>query len=284
MMKHFSRALSLALAVIFIMTMGVTAFAKKADGYVSTPNDVNYEINVDGEKLTLLSNRKGPQKFSIKDGKISFRVDDTGLVLSFETKSNNDKDVILGKDVKQFKITGNVAALALTDTLDYKYHAKVEAEVNWLTVMGSCKVSIGENASVNNLGIHNNDAEVVYADGAFIAKENKAPATRTKLEMAIRDYNYYTAHASYDNVEKTVTLPCTMPGCTVKDAMKDVILKVCEVNGGDSVSGRWFWPNLNGGSTESGSYVYRFIPSDNEHEGAQITVNFISYNDNPNKF
>lgn len=286
-MKMLRRMICLLLAVAAAASMCVASFAItdwRDKRYIALPGDVSYELNVEGGKLTLLSNLKTPKEYATKDSALALRVDDYGLVLSFTTSGGSYKEVVLGKDVKLFSVTGTLNSLALTDTVDYHYTVEVDAMVNELTVTGDCTVKLSENTGVNKLGIHNSEAEVSYAPGAFIADKNVAPVTDVQLDVDIREFNYFTAHASYDKLTNTVTLPATMPGCTVQEAMRDVILRVEEFANVDLVSGRWYWPNLNGGSTESGTYIYRFIPTDNKHESTYITVNFISHEDNENAF
>lgn len=283
-MKKLYRLLSAVLAVAVIVSLTVTAFARPNDKYIVTPNDINYEINVKNNKITLISNQKTPQQYNSKDAKLALRVDDNGLVLCFVTSGNNNKEVILGKGVKQLSITGSMNELALADSIDYHYSFEIGGKVNYFTITGTCKVNLTENATINNLSVHNSEAEVTYEDGATVVAKNTELASDIYLDIEIREYNYFTGHGCYDGNTKTITLPATMEGCTVSEAVRDAVIKVREKNGGDLVSGRWYWPNLNGSSTESGNYVYRFAPTDNKYKTAQVTINFISYEDNQKVF
>lgn len=283
-MKNMRRFICFALAVAMLLGMNVVSFAaRKNDKYIALPNDVNCEINVKDGKLTVISNQKTPQSYVTADSKLALRVDKNGMVLSFDTKSGN-KEVILGKDLKQPKFTGSISVLTVNDSVDYHYSLTVEGKVNELTVAGSCNIQLTDTAVVNKLGVHNKDAKVMAADGAKVVSKNEALANSVSLDIEIRDYNTYTAHSEYDALTKTLTLRATNPGCAVKDAVKDASIKVETTRDTDAVSGRWYWPNLDGGSTESGTYIYRFMPTDGRYKSAEITVKFISAADNGKAF
>lgn len=284
-MKNMRRFICFALAVAMLLGMNVVSFAaRKNDKYIALPNDVKYEINVENGKLTLISNQKTPQSYATKDSKLALRVDKNGMVLGFETKGNNYKEVILGKDLKHPKFTGNISVLTVNDSLDYNYKIVVDGKINELTVAGGCNVELTDTAVVNKLGVHNKDAKVIAADGAKVVSKNDEFANSTVLDVEIRDYNYYTAHSEYDRNTNTLILRATNSGCTVKDAIKDAIIKVETTRNTDAVSGKWYWPNLDGGSTESGTYCYRFMPTNGIYKSAELTVKFISAADNDKLF
>ncbi len=284
-MKNMRRFVCFVLAFAMLISMNIIAFAaKKSDKYVSVPTDVNYEINVKDGKLTLISNQKSPQSYDTKDSKLALRVDKNGLVLSFDTKSNNYKEIILGKDLKQPKFSGSINVLTINDSIDYNYNITVEGKINELTVAGSCNIELTDTAVVNKLGVYNKDAKVIAADEARVVSKNEELANALTLDIEIRDYNTYTAHSEYDALTKTLILRATNPGCTVKDAVKDASIKVETTRDTDAVSGKWYWPNLNGGSTESGTYIYRFMPTDGKYKSAEITIKFISAADNEKAF
>lgn len=276
-MKMMHRIVSLVLAVAAVASLTVTSMAwkKKDVKYITTPGEINCEINVNGEDITIISNQKQPQKFTTKDGRIAFQVDKYGLILSFTTKGNSYKEVRLG-EAYIFNVTGNMNGLALHDTLNYKYKAVVDATVNDFTITGSCEVEVSEDSVINILGIYNDDAKVILLEGARARVTEKQPASKVRLDVEIRPYRSYTAHSEYDYINNILTLRATAEGCTVKDAMRDAIIRVEKVNGGDLLSGRWFWPNYDGGSTESGTYVCRFMPTDNRYQTVELTINFIA--------
>jgi len=281
-MKKLRFIVCLTLAVAMVLSMSVAAFAKKDDHFIKVPGEVKYEINVKNNELTLYSNIKSQQKFTTKDSMLALRVDDHGLVLSFTTSGNNYKEVILGKDAKTLTVSGSLNRLSLDDTVDYHYTINVDGKINELPVGGDCKVNLKADSAVNKLGIHNKEAEVFADDDARIVSTNKDPLNKLYLDIEIRKYNYYTSNSEYDERTKTLTLRATRPGCTVSDAVKDAVIRVEEKSGDDLVSGRWYWPNLNGGNTASGTYVYRFQPTDGKYDSAEITISFISYQDNKN--
>lgn len=285
-MNIAKRLLSVSLAAAAAFSLSVTSLAwssnrfKKYDDIV-TPGQINCEINVKGESITVTSNQKGPQKFTTKDGRIAFRVDKQGLVLSFTTKGNNFKEVRLG-EAYIFDVTGEMSSLSLHDSLSYRYKAEVDATVNELTVTGECEVELSENSSVNELAVYNKDAKVMALDGAFIHNSLNEPASELRLDVDIRDYRSYTAHSDYDINTKILTLRATTPGCTVQEALKDAIIRVERKKDGEAVSGRWVWLKLDGGSTESGSYTCHFFPSDNRYQSLDLNINFVA-NSSPQK-
>ena len=284
-MKNMRRLVCFALVAAMLLGMSVISFAaRKNDKIIALPDEVKYEINVKDGKITLTSNQKGPQSYDTKDSKLALRVDKNGMVLSFDTKSNNYKEVILGKSLKKPVITGSLNALTLNDSLDYHYTVKVEGMINEFSVMGGCNVELTDTAVINKLGIHNKDAKVIAADGARVVSKNEELANTVTLDIEIRDYNTFTAHSEYDSQTKTLILRATKPGCTVKEAMNDASIKVETTRDTNAVSGKWYWPNLDGGSTESGTYAYRFMPTDGNYKSAEITVKFISAADNDKVF
>jgi hypothetical protein len=275
-MKKLRFIVCIVLAAAMVLSMSVAAFAKKADNFIKVPGEVKYEINVKNKEITLYSNIKSQQKFATKDSMLGLRVDDHGLVLSFTTSGNNYKEVILGKDVKNINIAGSLNGLTLADTVDWHYTVNVDGKINEFHIAGDCNVNLDDTAVINKLGNHNEKAKVFAADNATVISANKEPLGKLYLDIEIRKIKYYTANSEYDANTKTLTLRSTMPGCTVNEAVKDAIIRVEEQNGKDLVSGRWYWPNLNGNSSATGSYVYRFQPTDGKYDSAQITVNFIA--------
>lgn len=274
MMKRFLCA-ALAVTAAFSMSLTSLAWKKKDVKDITTPGQINCEINVNGENITITSNQKGPQKFTTRDGRIAFRVDKQGLLLSFTTKSNNFKEIRLG-EAYIFDVTGNMNGLALHDTLNYRYKAEVDATVNELTVTGDCEVEISENSIINTLAIYNEEAEVMVLEGASVHANVIEPASAIRKDVDIRAFRGNTAHSNYDINTKILTLRATTPGCTVKEAMKDVTIRVERNKDGEMVSGRWVWYNLDGGSTETGRYVYSFVPTDNRYQTLDLTIDFIA--------
>ena len=274
-MKMIKRFFCAALAAAAVMSLSATALAKKREKDIVTPGQINCEINVNGEDITILSNQKQPQKFTTNDGRIAFRVDKQGLVLCFTTKGNNYKEVRLG-EAYIFDVTGNMNGLALHDTLTYRYKAEVDAIVNELTVTGGCEVEISENSIVNDLAILNEDAKVVVDKGASVHSTAIEPASNLRLDVDIRNYRSNTAHSSYDINTKILTLRATTPDCTVKQALNDAVIRVERVKDGELVSGRWIWPNLDSGATESGRYTCRFMPTDNRYKTLELNIDFLA--------
>ncbi|MBQ4538861.1 MAG: hypothetical protein II995_04550 [Oscillospiraceae bacterium] len=275
-MKKLRFIICLTLAAAMVLSMSVAAFAKKDDHFIKVPGEVKYTITVKNNDITLSSNIKSEQKYSTKDGMLTVRVDDHGLVMCFTTSGNNYKEVILGKDVKDINVNGSLNGLNLSDTVDYHYTVNVNGKINEFNFAGDCNVNLNDTAVINKLGNYNESAKVFAADNASVISTNKEPLGKLYLDVEIRSYNYFTANSEYDEKTKTLTLRASLPGCTVSDAVKDAIIRVEEQNGKDLVSGRWYWPNLNGGSSATESYVYRFQPTDGRYDSAQITINFIA--------
>ena len=275
-MKKLRFIVCIALAAAMVLSMSVSAFAKKNDHFIKVPGEVKYTITVKNNDITLSSNIKSEQKFATKDGFVTLRVDDHGLVMCFNTSGNNYKEVVLGKDVKIINVSGSLNGLNLADTVDYHYTVNVDGKINEFNFSGDCNVNLGDNAAINKLGNYNESAKVFASDNARVVSTNKEPLGKLYLDIEIRKYNYYTSNSEYDEKTKTLTLRATKAGCTVSDAVKDAVIRVEEQNGKDLVSGRWYWPNLNGGSSATGSYVYRFQPTDGRYDSAHIIINFIA--------
>lgn len=279
-MKIFKRICSFALAVSVAAAMCATAFADKRNSkYIALPTDIACEISVEDGVVTVTDNRTQPKSYNTKDSALNFKVDAAGLNFSYTNSMGWTKQVVLGKDVKNFEVTGAMNELALSDSLNYNYVIDVDATINNMTITGDCKVTLSQDSSINNLGIFNEEAKVIVSDGAKIKTTNKEPASTTVLEVKIRDYNHYTTKASYDAATNVITLPACIKDCTVAQAVIDTILSVREKATGETVAGKWYWPMLDGSSTESGKYIYRFSATDNEHKSVELTVNFISCED-----
>lgn len=280
-MNITKRLICTALAVTSALSLSVNSFAWSSkkfdkDKYdIVVPGRINCEINVKDENITINSNQKGPQKFTTKDGRIAFRVDKSGLILCFTTKGNNYKEVRLG-EAYIFDVTGDMNGLALHDTVTYRYKAEVDAIVNELTVTGDCEVEISENSAINTLAVYNDEAEVMVLEGASVHEAVNEPASALRLDVDIRDFRSNTAHSDYDINTKILTLRATTPGCTVKEAMNDAIIRVERKKDGELVSGRWVWLNMDSGSTETGRYVCRFMPTDNRYQSLDLTIDFVA--------
>lgn len=275
-MKMTKRLLCAALAVTSAVSMSVNSFAWSRKDYdVAVPGQINYEVNVKGENITLTSNQKGPQKFTTKDGRIAFRVDKSGLILCFTTKGNNYKEVRMG-EAYIFDVTGEMNGLALHDTVNYRYKAEVDAMINELTVTGDCEVEVSENSSVNELAVYNDDAEVMVSEGALIHNAVNEPASALRVDVDIRSYRSFTAHSDYDINTKILTLRATTPGCTVKEALTDAIIRVERKKDGEPVPGRWVWLNMDSSSTETGRYTCHFFPTDNRYQSVDLNIDFFA--------
>lgn len=276
-MKRILRYTSLIITVAIIITTCSVVFAR--DKHDELPTTVNCEIKVDEDTISISGGSKATTTYTLKDTAVTFLVDSAGLVLSFPTQGGNTKDVRLGKLIKEFTVSGKLNSLAITDTLDYHYTINVDATVNDFTVGGDTKVVLSENTSVNVMDIYNEDALVYLEGGAEVRVTNKAPDSDTYLNVAIRSYKVNIVGAFYDENANVLTLPAKENGCTIYDAMKDVLLTVKQSNDNSSVPGRWSWPNLDGGATESGRYIYRFFSTDNKHKGVELIVDFIACED-----
>lgn len=279
MNKIISRAASAVLAAAMLLSLASTAMAAGLTDkeWRNLPTDESCTIDVSNKKLTITTSTATPKTYNLYSGDIDLYVDTNGLVLSYRTGMYNTyKTVTLGKNIKEFGITGTYASLALTDTLDYKYTANIDATINDFSVSGAMKVVFSDNSVINRLGIYNKDADVFLGSGTNVTESNNTVASATQLEVKIRDYGNYSTGTAYDADSKTVYLNAKASGTTVKQALSDVIISVQRSDKFESIYGTWIWPNINGSSTESGRYTYHFIPYDNNYQSQTLYVEFKS--------
>lgn len=257
-MKNVMRCVSFLVAIV-LMSTSMVAFAK--DKKDDLPTSANCTITVKDEKLTVSGSYTATTSYTIKDKAVSLTVDSTGLVLSYLTQSDSVKTIHLGKRIYAFTISGALDSLTLADTLDYHYKVTIDASVDQLTTNGDVQLTLSETSVINSLTIANDKATVTAESGAKIQNANRALDSETYLSVTLRDYPANVSTASYDNATGMLALQVKQPGCTVDDALKDVILSVRRVHDDQAVAGQWYWANLDGGATTSGRYLYRFAPT-----------------------
>lgn len=272
-MKKMMRYVSFVAVAAVLMSTCMVALAKEKKDDLPTAG--NCMITVEGEKLTVSGSYTATASYTIKDKAVSFAVDSTGLVLSYPTRNNEVKTIRLGKRIYAFTISGALDSLTLADTLDYHYNVTVGATLDQLAANGDVKLTLAEAAEINTLTVANDKATVTAESGAKIQNTNRAPDSETYLSVAVREYRANTAAVSYDSATGVLSLQANQDGCTVEDALKDVVLTVKQTNNDAVVAGRWYWPKLDGGATAGGRYLYRFTPTQGTgiHE---LTVEFVA--------
>ncbi|MDF3004758.1 MAG: hypothetical protein K0S22_1230 [Oscillospiraceae bacterium] len=258
-MKNVIRYVSFMVAAAVLMSNCMMVFAK--DKKDDLPTTANCTITVEDEKLTVSGSYTATTSYTIKDKDVALAVDSIGLVLTYPTQSDNVKTIRLGKRIYAFTISGTLDSLTLADTLDYHYNVTVNAIVDRLTVNGDVKLTLPEAAEINTLTVANDKAVVMAESDAKIQNTNRAVDSETYLSVALRDYPFNVSTASYDNATGVLSLQVKQTGCTIDDALKDVVLSVRRVHGDQTVAGQWYWPNLDGGTTASGRFLYRFTPT-----------------------
>ena len=254
-MKKLLRYASFLVAAIVLLSASMVVFAKEKKD--DLPTEANCVVNIEGDKLTISGSNTATTHYAIKDKALTFAVDSTGLVLTYPTQGDSIKTVRLGKQIYAFNVSGALDSLTLEDTLDYHYSVTVDAAVDQLTAKGDVTGS----TAINTLTLVNDKAVVTAESGASILNTNRALNSETYLTVAVRDYRTNTSAASYDSASGILSLQANKAGCTVADALKDVILNVRQVHGDLAVVGQWCWPNLDGNATASGRYLYRFTPT-----------------------
>lgn len=254
-MKNVMRSVSFVMAIV-LMSTSMVAFAK--DKKDDLPTTANCAITVKDDKLTISGSYTATTSYTIKESGVSLAVDSTGLVLTYPTQSDNVKTIHLGKRIYAFTISGALDSLSLADTLDYHYKVTIDASVDQLITNGDVQLLLTENSVINSLTIANDKATVTAENGAKILNTNRVPDSETYLSVAVREYPTNISSASYDSATGVLSLQVSRSGCTVDDALKDVILSVRRVHSDQAVAGQWYWPNLNGGAMTSGRYLYRF--------------------------
>lgn len=270
-MKNILRYVSFAAAAVILISTCMVAFAKEKKD--DLPTAANCAIAVEGDKLTVSGSYIATTSYTIKDKAVTFAVDSTGLVLTYPAQ-NGIKTIRFGKRINAFSVSGTLDALTLADTLDYHYTVTVDASVNQLTANGDVKLLLTGETTIDTLTLANDKAVVTAESGVRIQNTNRALNSESYLSVAIRDYRANTTAASYDSAAGVLSLKANRVGCTVTDALKDVVLTVRQTHDDLAVSGRWYWPNLDGSAMDSGHYLYRFAPTA-QGEGVQkLTVAF----------
>ncbi|KAF5039687.1 hypothetical protein DSECCO2_541260 [anaerobic digester metagenome] len=277
-MKKIMRCASLIVAVTVFFSTSMVAFARDKRDDLPTP--ANCAIDIQGTILTLSGSYTATARHTIKDKAVTLAVDNTGLVLSYPAQGDGVKTVRLGKRINMLTISGMLDALTIADTMDYHYTVNVDAAIGALTINGDVKLLLSGDTAVETLTISDSGAVVAAESGAAIQNTNRVPDSQTYLSLTLRDNRRYTTQASYDGGTGVLSLRAKQAGCTVSDALKDVLLVVKQVNNNFSVPGSWSWPKLDGGAVESGSYLYRFSASDGVHEGAQLIIAFTAFDEN----
>ncbi len=271
-MKNVFRYVSFAAAAIVLMSTCMVAFAR--DNKDDLPVSANCAIAVEGDKLTVSGSYAATASYTIKDKAVTFAVDGTGLILTYPAQGGNIKTIRLGKRIHAFNVSGTFDALTLDDTLDYHYTVTVDATVGQLTANGDVKLLLTGETAIDTLMLANDKAVVTAESEVKIKSTNRAPDSETYLSVAVRDYRANTSAASYDSATGVLSLTANRAGCTVTDALKDVVMTVRQAHGDLAVAGRWYWPNLDGGATDSGRYLYRFAPTAQGKGVQELTVAF----------
>lgn len=270
-MRNSLRYASFAAAVVVLMSTSMVAFAKEKKDDLLTA--ANCAIAVEGDKLTVSGSYTATTSYTIKDKAVIFAVDGAGLALTYPTQSGV-KTIRLGKRINAFSVSGTLDALTLADTLDYHYTVTVDASVSQLTANGDVNLLLTGETAIDTLTLANDKAVVTAESAVEIQNTNRALNSETYLTVAIRDYRANTSAASYDSATGILSLKANRVGCTVTDALKDVVPTVRQAHGDLAVSGRWYWPNLDGGVTDSGRYLYRFAPTTQGQSIQALTVVF----------
>ncbi|WMJ83099.1 hypothetical protein ACS3UN_00205 [Oscillospiraceae bacterium LTW-04] len=258
-MKNIMRYVLFMVAAAVLMSTCMVAFAKEKKD--DLPTSANCTITIEGENLTVSGSYMATNSYAIKDKTVSFAVDRSGLVLTYPAQSNSVKTIRLGKRTNAFTVSGALDSLTLADTLDYHYYVTIDAAVNQLTTNGDVKLTLAEATEINTLTVANDKAIVTAQSGAIVQNTNQALDSETYLSAVVREYRTNIASASYDSTTGVLSLQADQSGCTVDDALKDVVLTVKKAKNDAAVAGQWYWPNLDGGATASGRYLYRFAPT-----------------------
>lgn len=277
-MKSIRRFAAFAVAATILMSTCLVAFAKDRED--DLPTAANCAINVAGEALTVSETYTATASYAIKDKDLAFSVDSTGLVLSYTTPGGNAKTIRLGKRIYAFTVSGALNSLTLSDTLDYHYAVTVEAAVEQLTAEGDVKLMLTDSSSIGMLAIKDDKAMVTAESDAEIHNTNRALDSETYLTVAVRDYRVNTTQATYDDATGVLTLQAAQAGCTVSEALKDVVLTVKQTHADLAVAGAWYWPQFNGNATASGRYIYRFSATDGAHDGKEVIISFTAFDEN----
>lgn len=275
-MKNLLRYVSFVAATAILISCCTVAFAREERDPDDLPTTINCDIVVQSDSLTVSGSYLATTSYAIQDKNLSFAIDNTGLVLTYLTPGNNVKTIRLGKRVYAFTVSGTLNSLTLDDTLDYHYTVTVDAAIDQLTANGDVKLLLAGTAAVNALTLENDKAVVTAESGAKVQSTNRALDSETYLAVAIRDYRVNTSAASYDSTTGVLSLQANRPGCTVSDALKDVVLTVRQVHGDLAVAGKWYWPNLDGGTTTSGRYLCRFAANDSAYGGKELIIDFVA--------
>lgn len=270
-MKNIRRFAAFAVVATVLMSTCLVAFAKDRED--DLPTAANCTITVGDETMTVSGTYTATTSYAITDKELDFALDSTGLMLNYTTPGGNAKTIRLGKQVYAFTVSGALDSLTLSDTLDYHYAVTVDAKIGQMTAKGDVNLTLTGSSAIGTLTIESDKAVVTAESGAEIQATNRALDSDTYLAVAARSYLANTDQASYDKATGVLTLQAAQSGCTVKEALKDVVLTVRKKHGDLAVSGQWYWPNLDDSSTSSGRYLYRFTPTEGSSTH-QLTVVF----------
>lgn len=275
-MKNIFRYVSFVAAAVVLISTGVVAFAK--DKKDDLPVAANCAVAVGGDKLTVSGSDVMTTGYAIKDKSVTFSVDSTGLVLTYPMQGGV-KTVRLGKRIHAFSVSGALDALTLAESLDYHYTVTVDAAVGQLTANGDVKLLLVGETVIDTLTLLDDKAVVTTENGVEIKNTSRATDSETYLTVAMRDHRINTSAVAYDDVTGALSLQAGWAGCTVADALKDVVLTVRRAHGDLAVPGQWYWPSLDGSATASGRYLYRFSATDSAYDGKELMIDFTAFGD-----
>lgn len=277
-MKATLRCAISAVAVAVVLTTCSTAFAKSQIPDLS--DSANYMFLAEDNNITVTSNLSLPTTYRVENTELTLSVDATsGLTAVFKTSGGNEKTVRLGKSVKTIALCGVWQSLKVSDTLDYHYKLNLNAVVENVILDGAAQLVLQEDAVVDSLLANQKDTSVVLEPGSQLNQTNKAADTFVYIDLKTRLHKTKTAEAVYDAKTQELYLTANAVDCSVQDALTDVVISIRQTNDNAAVAGRWYWPQINGGATESGRYVYCFSPSDGIHQGVQLVVVFSAFQD-----
>lgn len=274
-MKNIFRYISFVTVAAVLMSAGTVAFAKEKKD--DLPIAVNCAVAVEGDKLTVSGSNVMTTSYAIKDKSVTLSADSAGLILTYPTPGGNVKTIRLGKQINAFSVSGALDALTLAESLDYHYTVTVDAAIGALTANGDVKLLLTGETAVDILTLLNDKAVVTAENGVEAKTTNRATDSETYLTVAVRDYRANTAAAAYDNATGVLSLQAGQTGCTITDALKDVLLTVRRAHGDLAVPGQWYWPSRDGSATASGRYLYRFSATGSAYDGKELIIDFTAF-------
>ena len=275
-MKATLRCMISAVAVAVVLTTCSTAFAKSKKPDLSDSS--NYVLLAEENNITVTSNLALPTTFRVENTELTLSVDAAGgVTAAFKTSGGNEKIVRLGKSVKTMTLCGIWQSVKVSDALNYRYTLNFNAVVENIIHDGAAKLVLHKDSVVNNLMANQEDASVVLEPGAQLNQSNKTADTFVYIDLRTRLHKTQITEAVYDAKTQQLYLTANAVGCSVQDALSDVVISVRQSNNKAAIAGRWYWPQYNGAATESGRYVYCFSPSDGMHQGVKLVIEFTAY-------